>query len=107
MAHSRTQPRRVDFYFEAQDFQVVMLGSLGFSNLAICDITGLTVGQVMYRLMKTERGKRTGERSSRMKYRNGDGDIAKAVLTTVAAKNGIVSKSVVKHLDRKGLYTPR
>jgi hypothetical protein len=55
--------RRVDFMNDSRDLRVVVLGSLGFSTDFISRQTGLTTGQVVYRLSKAQ--------TKRADYRNG------------------------------------
>jgi hypothetical protein len=64
--------RLVDFVNREDDFRAVLLGSLGFSTTCIADKTGLSHGQVLYRL-----GKAAVKRAD---YRNGDSPIAGVVL---------------------------
>jgi len=45
-------PRRVDFLVNSEDMGVAILGLLGFTTQAIMEKTGLTFGQVNYRLGK-------------------------------------------------------
>ena len=47
----KATPRRVDF-LNNRDDQVLVLGQLGFSTDFICAKTGLSPGQIIYRLGK-------------------------------------------------------
>lgn len=69
--HGRNyQPRSVDL-FGGDDFECVLLGSLGFSTRLIQNRTGLTPSQVAYRL------RRAGVK--RADYRNGESTLATSV----------------------------
>lgn len=61
----RTLPRRLDLLNDSKDQDVFILGNLGWTGEAIAHKTGLTEGQVNYRL------KAWG--ISRMDYRRGEG----------------------------------
>lgn len=103
----KASPRRVDYFGNASDFQCVLLAAIGLSTEAIAGMTDLTVGQVMYRIMKSQSGRRKGEPSERMKYRNGSSDVVQTVISTVASSpRSSVVKKVSQQLDDKGLYTP-
>lgn len=82
--------RLVDFSNNADDFQAVLLGSLGFSTNCIASKTGLSGGQVIYRLGKA------GVR--RMDYRNGDTRIAGIVLQDMEEK---AARQVRDHLKEQ------
>jgi hypothetical protein len=67
------QPRTVDL-LDGDDFECVLLGSLGFSTRLIQSRTGLTPSQVGYRL------RRAGVK--RADYRNGESPLADSVFRT-------------------------
>jgi hypothetical protein len=67
------KPRRVDFLTNAIDLRVLSLGALGFGNYCIGKLTGLTNGQINYRLRKGE--------TKRSSYREGRSTSAQIVLT--------------------------
>jgi len=48
----RLLPRRVDFLGEQVDFNCALLGQMGFGTGYIAQQTGLSKGQVLYRLRK-------------------------------------------------------
>ena len=58
----------------SRDRQAVMLASWGFSNAFIEEKTGLSPGQIGYRM------KQLGMRTSRRDYRNGNGEAATLLL---------------------------
>jgi len=61
---------KIDFQVNENDWTVLALAIMGFSNQCIMDYTGYTSGQVNYRIKK-------GEVSNcRRDYRNGKTDIA-------------------------------
>lgn len=68
---TKTQPRRVN-WANSDDFDVALLGSLGFSTKFIVARTMMTPHQVTYRLQKAN--------VSRMAFRNGDSPEAQALL---------------------------
>lgn len=103
----RTLPSRVDFFLNANDLRCVLLAAAGWSTAAIAMQTGLTVGQVVYRLHKSEKRRAAGTPTLRKAYRGGTSPVAKMIATFVAGKTGPVRKSITSGLDRKGLYTSR
>lgn len=103
----RTPPRRVDFFTYAEDLQCVLLANIGLYDQAISDITGLSKGQVSYRLMRAEAGRRKGDPTSRALYRKGNSDVVQTVIKTVVGKNSMVKRQIVSTLDQRGLYTPQ
>ena len=64
--------RRVNL-LDGDDFHCALLGSLGFSTRLINARTGLSAGQISYRLRKGS--------IKRQDYRNGDSPLASRVLT--------------------------
>ena len=71
----KARPRRVDFLNQSTDLQVLILGRLGFSTDFIMRRTGLSAGQVMYRLGKGH--------TRRLDYRDGKSREAETVLDAV------------------------
>lgn len=75
--------RKVDFLNEPSDFEVLILGSLGLSTTYISGVTGLTPGQVEYRL-------RLGG-IKRSEYRNGRSKTAHSAMRLArSAATGVV-----------------
>lgn len=75
MPHGTLQPypsRNVDL-LHGDDFHCALLGSLGFSTRLIHSRTGLSPGQIAYRLRKGA--------IKRQDYRNGDSPLADRVLS--------------------------
>src|SRR4051812_5404938 len=103
----KAPPRRVNYFTYAQDLQCVLLANIGIQDEAISNITGLTVGQVRYRIMKAEEGRRKGELTMRTLYRKGDSPAVQAVIRTVTGRNSEVKRFVTETLDKKGLYAPQ
>jgi hypothetical protein len=99
--------RYVDFFTNAQDFLCVMLAALGWSTRAIAEHTSLSEGQVSYRIGKSEQGRKKNDLTQRMAYRNGKGDVAHVVVSTIAAKGSTAHKAVTRTLDGRGLYSPK
>ncbi len=103
----KASPRRVSFFQFESDLQCPLLAAIGLSTAAIADITGLTVGQVMYRIMKFEGAvRRSGEQTSRRKYRDGKGEIATALIDSVTGHRSTVKNIIVSKMEKKNLYTP-
>ena len=69
--HTPVHARRVNL-LHGEDFHCVMLASLGFSSRLIQSRTGLSTGQIGYRL-------RMGS-IKRRDYRNGDSQLADRIL---------------------------
>ena len=76
----------VDFINRRQDFQCLLLGSLGMSTRYICRKTGLTHCQIQYRLAKNG--------TKRIDYRNGENESASLVMAAA-------SVSVARAIKRK------
>ena len=72
---SKAKPRRVDFLNIQTDLQVLILGRLGFSTEFIARRTGLSWGQVLYRLNKGD--------TRRSDYRDGSSREATTVIDAV------------------------
>jgi len=75
-----TKPRRVNFREHDIDFKVLLLGSFGLSTWAIAQKTGLSFGQVLYRLKKGS--------ITRSDYRNGQGMAALVINQASQAVEG-------------------
>lgn len=80
-ARKKVAARSVIFTRNPEDFDVALMGSLGFSTKAIMNKTGLSFSQVIYRLNK---GK-----IRRVDYRNGETTLSQFILKKNAelAKN--------------------
>lgn len=79
--------RRVDPVGNNADNTCLILAMLGHSNRAIYKHTGLSNGQISYRMRLYE--------VSRMDYRNGEGKFAKAVLQSTQS---MAEKALLAHL---------
>lgn len=101
----KTHPKRVDYGFNGMDFMCVMLAAVGQSTAYIAKQTGLTEGQVMYRIMKYEKERGTGEQTSRIAFRNGQGPFASAVIA-YATRRTDIKNAVRMKLDERGLLNP-
>lgn len=75
---TRTKPQQVNFGVNDHDFQVALMGALGFSTQYIMEQTGLTNCQVNYRLGIAE--------IRRKDYRNGHSQEARMVLANATAR---------------------
>lgn len=80
--------RRVDL-LKGDDFRCALLGSLGFSTKLIHARTGLTPGQIAYRL------RMGGIR--RQDFRNGESALAERVLTQT---NRVATSEVQSHIRK-------
>jgi hypothetical protein len=101
-------PKRVDFHANGDDFSCVLLASIGLTTAAIAQQTGLTEGQVLYRLALAEReNKSRGRKSARIQYRQGKSAICRIVINQLTARSSLVKKTIEKRLDRQGLYAPK
>lgn len=81
--------RPVDAVNNTQDRWCLILAMRGRSNRAIIAKTGLTPGQITYRLRLYE--------VSRMDYRNGEGPLAQKV---DKATEGLAEQALIAHLRR-------
>lgn len=82
--HLQVAHHRLDARHNDADFACLMLGSVGWSNKGIAKYTGLTEGQVGYRLQRYG--------ISRTAYRNGESPAAKWIL-------GKVEKALSRHIE--------
>lgn len=106
--HDEPRPKHyVDYHANAQDFLCVMLAACGWSSKAIASHLDMTKGRVDYRIGKVERERRSGEMTQRSKYRNGQGNIAHAIVATITSRGSLVKKDITTTLDKRGLYAPR
>ena len=107
-SNNKAAPRKVSYFDYESDFQCPLLASIGLSTEAIAGMTGLTPGQVGYRIMKFENAtRRKGEKTSRYKYRSGKGEVAQALVSTVIGMRSPVKSLIVTKMERKDLYSPR
>src|SRR5215813_1678267 len=83
----RPKQRLVDFLHIRADYECALLGSLGFSTYYIKKKTGLSDGQVTYRLNKAE--------IRRAEFRNGESIYADLVLRNVRQ---VAQDKLIKHL---------
>lgn len=97
----------VDFHANATDFQCVLLAAIGWGSAAIAEYTGLTEGQVQYRIGKAETDRRKGEATARQLYRTGKSTVAQSVVAAITSKSSTVKKQITTSLDKRGLYSPR
>jgi hypothetical protein len=81
---------RVDYFNNREDFQVVMLGSLGFSTTFIQQFTGLTFSQVLYRLHKVG--------TKRSDYREGRSQLA---LSMVKRNETVIEQTVSRQIRKE------
>jgi len=91
--HTPVQARRVNL-LHGEDFHCVMLASLGFSSRLIQSRTGLSPGQIGYRL-------RMGS-IKRQDYRNGDSQLADRILN----QSHRIAVSEVRSHIKKVLSSP-
>lgn len=82
----RASLKYVDFRADEKDWAVPFLRMFGFSGKAIAMATGLSEGQVDYRLTKINRGRAIHERISSVTYRDGTSPVAKMVVAAVGRK---------------------
>lgn len=80
-------------YYQATNRQCVFLGASGFSHKLIAAQTGLSLGQVKYRLKKTHTKVRD--------YRNGKGPVAQFVLSEVE-KQKVIRLNINQRLHLAG-----
>jgi len=83
----RPKQRLVDYLHVRADFQCALLGAFGFSTYYIKSKTGLSPGQIGYRLKKAQ--------ISRMAFRDGQSVYAELVLRNVRQ---VAQDKLVKHL---------
>jgi hypothetical protein len=86
--HTPVHARRVNL-LHGEDFHCVMLASLGFSSRLIQSRTGLSTGQIGYRL-------RMGS-IKRRDYRNGDSQLADRILNQ---SHRIAVSDVRSHIEK-------
>ena len=110
----KTPPRKVNFHALRTDFLVYMLFNAGMETAGIAMVTGLTIGQVNYRILLAERKAR--EKAIREKreyitprklYRKGLSPVAKMVINQYNSKHSDLKDHVRDILDKRGLYAPQ
>lgn len=70
----------VDLMGNSDDYHVVLLASMGMNYKTISRQTGLSVGQISYRLAKLNKRLKPEEQINAFSYRNGQSRAAKAVI---------------------------
>jgi hypothetical protein len=89
---TRVAPRKVSFLNEREDFFCALMGAMGFGTDFISEATGLSAGQVSYRLNKAA--------IKRAQYRRGESWEAQAVLKMGQQE---LSSKLTTELRKKGL----
>src|SRR5262245_61956494 len=74
----KAKAKPVDFLHDVMDLRAAVLGTLGFSTVAIMERCGYTTSQVIYRLKKAQ--------VRRANYRSGDSEMAKFVMQVAAGR---------------------
>lgn len=78
--------RYINFRRDPRDWSVPFLAMFGFNYKAIAAATGLSVGQIAYRLTKLNLGRTNGNRITPKTYRNGTSPVAQMVVAAVGNK---------------------
>lgn len=109
----KAHPRRVDFGANGSDFMVAMLFNIGMESMAIAELTGLTKGQVEYRVRQVEwelrlKAKNEGKKflTARKQYRKGTSPVSRLIVSQITGRQSLVKKHVIGVLDKRGLMTP-
>ena len=87
--------RLVNLLGDPDDYHCVLLASLGMSYKVISQQTGLSFGQIAYRLRRANHGRENGKRLSAANYRNGSSDTAKEVVSLASKR---VSRLIIPEL---------
>lgn len=91
--------RFVDHIGNADDYHVVLLAAMGMNYKTIAAQTGLTAGQIAYRLGKINKRLEPKERLTAYNYRNGTSAAAKAVIKYSSNKvAGIINPPIRRAL---------
>ena len=96
LAHWRLPPppdkyvhnRWINLLGDPHDYHVVLLASMGMSYQVISQQTGLTKGQIAYRLQRANAHRKPGERISAHNYRNGISDASRVVIRLASKRVG-------------------
>lgn len=95
--------QRVNYASGSMDFMCVLLASVGQSTEYIAERTGLSIGQVDYRLHKYEQQRSRGEATGRKAFRNGQGVMAQSIIASATANRSNVRRTVVEMLAKRSL----
>lgn len=76
----------VNLLSDPNDYHVVLLASMGFTFNVIASQTGMSFGQISYRLRRANRNRKPHERINSINYRNGSSDAARAVIQLASKK---------------------
>jgi hypothetical protein len=85
---------RVGLLNKSEDFQAVLMASMGLSDAAISGATGLTGGQISYRLRKAK-DVLNAPNLTRRAFRSGESPIARTMVNKVA---GVVKDKLTSTL---------
>lgn len=80
--------RMVNLLSDPDDYHVVLLASMGFTYAVIARNTGLSKGQIAYRLHKANRHLKEDDKINAYNYRSGRSIAAQAVIDLAAKRVG-------------------
>jgi hypothetical protein len=87
------RPNRID-WMNDDDLKCAIMGAMGFSSQYISEETGLSSGQIQYRLNKGS--------IKRKDYRNGKSDMAARVIERMTPGSGRVIRQTLNLNAKKG-----
>lgn len=91
--------RWVNLLSDPDDYHVVLLASMGMSYHVIAQQTGLSHGQISYRLRRANQHRKPYDRISSFNFRNGISEASQAVIQLAAKRVGqIIEPSLRRNL---------
>jgi hypothetical protein len=88
--------RYVNLTGDPDDYHVVLLASMGFTYDVISKQTGLSKGQIAYRLKQANQSLKPRDRISAQNYRNGRSETSKAVITLASKKVASIINPILR-----------
>jgi len=78
--------RFINFLSDPDDYHVILLASMGMSYSVIAQQTGLSFGQISYRLRRANEHRKPWDKVSAYNFRNGISESSQAVIRLAAKR---------------------
>lgn len=88
--------RYVNLTGDPDDYHVVLLASMGFTYDVISRQTGLSKGQISYRLKQANQTRKPKDRICAANYRNGRSETSRAVITLASKKVASIINPILR-----------
>ena len=93
------ESRLVNFLNDPDDYHVVLLASMGMSYNVIAHQTGLSFGQIAYRLRRVNENKKPWEKINSYNFRNGVSETSCALVQLAAKRAAQIIKPHLYTVD--------